>query len=72
MLGMEVAFPNPVRPDDEIVLHSECLSKRLSRKRPELGVVTTRGRMLRNDADLVMQMDATFLVARRPVEGAGS
>lgn len=71
MLDMRVSFPNPVRPDDEIALETECLAKRLSRSRPTLGVMTTRGRLCRADGTVVMQMDATFLVARRSASPIG-
>jgi acyl dehydratase len=66
MLGMEVSFPNPVRVEDDITLETECIEKRASRSRPEVGVMKTRARMLRGDGEIVMKMDATFLVARRP------
>lgn len=65
-LGSEnLRFPSPLRPDDEITMTSECLSARVSSSRPELGIVTTRGLLMNQRGETVMDMTTTFMVKRR-------
>ena len=67
MLGMdETRFPNPVRPGDEVVLTQTILEGRLSRSRPQLGVVKSLARLRRSDGTLVMSMISNFMVQSRP------
>lgn len=61
----DLRFPSPLRPGDEITLISECLSARISRSRPELGIVTTHGVLTNQRGETVMEMTTTFMVARR-------
>lgn len=66
MLGMdETRFPNPVRPDDEIVLTQTILSKRRSSSRPDLGIVKSLARLCRSDGTVVMTMISNFMVEAR-------
>lgn len=66
MLGLEMKFPNPVRPDEELTLFEVFLDKRPSSSRPAYGVVRSRG-SLRNPRDEeVMVMESSYLVVRRP------
>jgi acyl dehydratase len=66
-LGSEnLRFPSPLRPDDEITLTSECVAARVSGSRPELGIVTTRGLLINQRDEIVMDMMTTFMVMRRP------
>ena len=66
MLGMdETRFPNPVRPDDEVVLTQTILSKRRSGSRPGLGVVKSLARLCRSDGTVVMTMVSNFMVEAR-------
>lgn len=65
MLGLEMRFPNPVRPDEELTLFEVFLDKRRSSSRPAFGVVRSRG-SLRNPRDEeVMVMESSYLVERR-------
>lgn len=64
--GNNLRFPNPLRPDDEIFLSSECVAMRKSESRPDVGIVTTRSRLRNQRDELVMEMDTTFMVRRRP------
>jgi acyl dehydratase len=69
-LGAErLRFPAPLRPDDEISLESECLAKRVSKSRPEIGIVTTRSRLTNQRREIVMDMQTTFMVRRREPVG---
>ena len=66
-LGSEnLRFPSPLRPDDQITLTSECVAARVSGSRPELGIVTTRGLLINQRDETVMDMMTTFMVMRRP------
>ena len=58
-------FPAPLRPDDEITLTSECTELRVSKSRPELGIVTTRGLLTNQHDETVMDMTTTFMIERR-------
>jgi acyl dehydratase len=64
----ELRFPSPLRPDDEISLSSECIAMRVSASRPELGIVTTRGLLINQRGETVMDMTTTFMVMRRPAK----
>jgi acyl dehydratase len=67
MLGLNLRFPNPVRPGDVLHLRDECVEKRLSSSRPGLGLVKSRT-TLRNQADdEVMVMESSYLVRCREV-----
>ena len=66
-LGFEdMRFPNPVRPGDRLSFVSECIARRESRSRPELGIVTQRSTMMNQDGLPVMTMTASFMVEKRP------
>ena len=72
MMGLEVRFPNPVRPDEELVLSQEIVEKRPSKSRPDVGVVRSRGSIRNPRGEEVMVMDSTYLVTRRPSAPAGT
>ncbi|WP_342363931.1 MaoC/PaaZ C-terminal domain-containing protein [Terrarubrum flagellatum] len=61
-----VKWANPVRPGDVLVATSRCMSKRESRKRPDVGVATLHHEVLRGDGEVVMSFDSVDLVYRRP------
>ncbi len=66
-LGAErLAFPTPLRPDDELTLTSECVGVRPSQSRPTIGIVTTQAVLRNQDDEVVMDMTTTFMVERRP------
>ena len=66
MLGMEVKFPHPVRPDEELVLIETMVAKRESRSRPDVGIVTSRGALRNPRGEDVMATESSYLVLRRP------
>ena len=66
-LGSEnLRFLSPLRPDDEITMATECLATRVSKSRPEIGIVTTRSLLLNQREEIVMEMTTSFMVQRRP------
>jgi len=70
MLGLEMRFPNAVRPDEELTLFEKFLDKRVSNSRPEYGIVSSETVMRNERGEDVMVMTSSYLVSRR--EGAGS
>lgn len=65
MLEMTVRFPTAVRPDDLLTLHETCRDKRVSRSRPQYGIVESEARMLNQRGEEVMVARSSYLVDRR-------
>jgi acyl dehydratase len=66
MLGMQIKFPAPVRPGEELRLYETYLDKRVSNSRPGFGIVTSRSCLRNPQGADVMVMESNFLVERRP------
>jgi acyl dehydratase len=65
-LGAEsLRFPSPLRPDDQITLRSECVSARVSKSRPGIGIVTTHSTISNQRGETVMEIRTNFMVKRR-------
>jgi acyl dehydratase len=62
----EMRFPNPVRPGDRLLFVSECIARRESRSRPNVGIVTQRATLTNQDGLPVMTMRVSFMVEKRP------
>ena len=56
----------PVRPGDTLTARFTVLEARPSRSKPDWGVVRSRGEMLNQDGEVVMQLEATNFFGRRP------
>lgn len=69
--GDEIAWPAPVFAGDELAAAMEVLDARVSRSRPELGLITLRGTMVRvSDDRLVFRSRFTGMYAvRNPAPG---
>jgi len=65
MLGLEMRFPTPVRPDEELTMSETFLDKRPSGSRPTLGVVKSRTSLRNPRGEEVMRMESNYLVERR-------
>ena len=61
----ELRWPRPVRPGDELHLHTEVLEARPSRSRPEHGLVKLRIATLDRADEAVQVLVGTLLVGRR-------
>lgn len=61
----EIELPHPVFAGDTLYVESVVLSKRLSRSRPEAGIVTVKTRGLNQDGRECISFTRTFLVYRR-------
>ena len=62
----DVRFPLAVRPGDTLRARSRCLSKRLSAKHPERGVVVSSTNSSISAMRLVFTCRSTNLIERRP------
>ena len=65
MLGLQMKFPTPVRPDQELTLFETYVAKRVSNSRPGLGIITSRTCLRNPEGDDVMVMESNFLVEAR-------
>ena len=61
----EIRLPNPVFEGDTIHARSEVLSKRESKSRPHMGIVTFRTSGYNQDGLVVIEFKRTILVYRR-------
>ena len=67
MLGKdEMRFPNPVRPGDRLPYHTECVERRISRSRPDRGIVRLRDRLVNQRGEAVLEQQVTLLVPLGP------
>ncbi len=62
----ELAFLRPVRAGDELVLECECVDKRVSRTRPDRGLVTWEFVVLNQRGERVLTSRDVVMTARRP------
>lgn len=62
----ELRWPRPVRPGDTLRVESRVLDVRLSKSRPDQGVVKLRATALNQDSHPVMVMVTSLIVPRRP------
>ena len=59
----------PAKSGDVLKLHSTCISTRLSRSRPDCGIVESKSEVRNQDGELVFSYCGAALIKRRP--GAG-
>src|SRR5690349_5106113 len=65
--GMDnLRWPKPVRPGDVLRGRFTILEARLSNSRPDWGIVRSRGEVVNQNDELVMQIEAVNFFARRP------
>ena len=65
-LGLEqMDLPVPVRPGDQLFLRVQCLQKRISRSRPDAGIVRLANTLVNQKDEVVLSMVAKVLVARQ-------
>ena len=61
----DVRLPNPVFEGDTIYSRSEVLSKRESKSRPNVGIVSVRTTGFNQDGTVVIEFKRTFMVYKR-------
>ncbi|CAA0113572.1 Uncharacterised protein [BD1-7 clade bacterium] len=62
----DVKLPHPVFAGDELHIESEFIEKRLSRSKPEHGIITTQIRVFNQDNVLTAQLNLSSLVLQKP------
>jgi acyl dehydratase len=66
----EVTYPNPVFAGDTISSETEVIESRVSRSRPDAGVVTFQHRGFKGERELVCLARRTALIRRQPADGS--
>ena len=66
----EVRWPNPWRPGDPMSVRVTILDTRVSRSKPDRGIVRARLEGINQRGDLVLSMTAVSIVGRRPEASA--
>src|SRR5436305_1776311 len=61
----EIRWPNAVRPGDVLQVETEILETRLSRSKPDHGIIRLRNVTTNQKGELVQTMSASALVPRR-------
>jgi acyl dehydratase len=61
----ELRWPAPVRPGDQLRLRTTIVEARLSRSKPDRGLVRTQGELLNSDDRTVLSLVAMNLLGRR-------
>ena len=67
----ELRWPRPVRPGDELRVQSEVLDVRVSRSRPDQGVVKVRTTTLNQNNEAVQVSVGSLIVRCRPASSGG-
>ncbi len=70
MLGLEMRFPHPVRPEEELTLFERFVDKRVSNSRPQFGVVSGESVMRNARGEDAFVMSSSYLVLRRDPDGS--
>lgn len=61
----ELRWPNPLRPGDIVSLRTTIVEVRASRTKPDRGIVRTRGELINQNHQPVLQLLAISIFARR-------
>ena len=68
MLGKDnVSLPNPAYPGDRLEYKTQCTDSRLSKSRPDTGIVTLSDRLCADGGRVVLRQDVKLLISRRPI-----
>jgi acyl dehydratase len=62
----DVRWPNPLRPGDTVSIRVTILEARLSRSKPDRGIVQARGETITQRGDLVLGMVVVSIIGRLP------
>lgn len=64
--GGEINWPRPTRPGDTLTVHIEVTDIRVSRSKPDRGIVTLRNETRNQHGEAVQVFVSTMVVPRRP------
>jgi acyl dehydratase len=62
----DMRFPNPARPGDRISLTMECVDKRESQSKPDMGIAINSITLNNQNGEPVLTSKDTILVAKKP------
>lgn len=62
----EVRWPHPFRPGDTVSIRVTTLETRLSRSKPDRGIVRARVEAINQENELVLSMNTVSILGRRP------
>jgi acyl dehydratase len=62
--GMEISWPIPTRPDDEVHVEVRIIAIKPSRSKPDMGIVTMQFDTLNQRGELVQKTEAKMVVFR--------
>jgi len=62
----EITWPRPTRPGDVLTVHCEVTDKRVSRSKPDRGIVTLRNETRNQNGEPVQVFISNMMVPRRP------
>ncbi|MBN9747545.1 acyl dehydratase [Amycolatopsis sp. A1MSW2902] len=68
----ELRWPRPVRPGDRLRMRATVTEARLSKSKPDRGLVRTKMELFNGDDELVFSASAVNFLSVRPVPPAGS
>jgi acyl dehydratase len=68
----EVRWLSPLRPGDDLMLDVEVIEARVSRSRPELGIVTFMMRVRNASGQVLLEATSAILIKRREAPAARS
>ena len=63
--GMEISWPIPTRPDDEVHVEVRIIAIKPSRSKPDMGIVTMQFDTLNQHGEPVQKTEAKMVVFRR-------
>lgn len=63
-----IRWPYPVRPGDSLTGRWTVLECRPSRRKPDRGVIHSRGEMLNQNGEVVMSLEAMNIIGRGPAQ----
>ena len=65
--GVEITWPRPTRPGDELQVFSEIVEITPSRSKPDRGIVVLKSETRNQDGEVVQILSSKLIVPRRPV-----
>jgi acyl dehydratase len=63
----ELRWPAPLRPGDSVRVRATVVEARLSRSKPDRGLVRTHAQLINQNDQDVLRLDAMNIIGRRPV-----
>jgi acyl dehydratase len=65
----ELSWHAPARPGQRLSMRAETLSTRVSKSRPDCGIIETKSQIFNHDGELVFSFIGAALIQKRPVDG---